>query len=348
MSKDVTLFFSVTDTPSLCQRLRAAFRIFCDDGYDFFTVRFSFCSTSVSNDFIKKTVAVNKNQREKHHFHVKYIIVCHYKQLKRVSLRLLSKHGFIINLQVDDVSEICALTKTIKRINRFIPDSEISVKHPPASNSFDLIDGCPLPIRLESFNHNNDDLIPVFNKWIRSEYGAEILNFTGLLNLIMRGEHTNCEYNSCLGRILSVDASGLSYWCKLSKPETALCQIDSVKTLDELYSNGLFEDYLDAHLKKREFCMKSCSGYGMCQSGCPLHCDLKTVQNEQCTEQEYLDVMEHISAELGRILMLGDLSILNKCARAVVLRAFAFAPFSDILSNLETDIVKESSYTDIG
>lgn len=338
MNKDMTLFFRVTDnnTGMVCHEVSSALKMLCEDEYEIIIFRFLTCETTIKNKFIKDIVETEKTWQENHIVYIKNIISCTPNQLRSTSLYLLSKYGFSISLQIENTSGIINAKKKVKKIKRLIHDFEISLNCPIDFNTYEFFENIPFPIRLESLNRFNDAYTALFAKWLISSNNTEILNFTEVMKTIMLNEHLDCEYHSCLGRILSVDASGLSFWCRYNRPETELNQMCSAASLAELFNEGVFEDYLDAHINKREFCKGSCSKFEMCQGGCPLQCSLKTGENEMCTEQKYLCILEHITIVIKRILSSGDLSVLNKHARAIVLKTLAFAPFSEIFQNIST------------
>ncbi|MCL1982095.1 MAG: hypothetical protein FWG53_03245 [Clostridiales bacterium] len=174
----------------------------------------------------------------------------------------------------------------------------------------------------------------LFDSWLISGDPAETNCCADLLKLVILKERSGCEHNSCLGRVLSIDSAGMVYWCKHNKPKTALGSIGEIKTFSDCFKNEVFERHLDAHYKKRETCKSTCRHFELCLGGCPLRCELGSPQNGQCTEQEFIEVAEHVLSETKRIIKLGDLSPLNKQARAIVLDAVAHAPFSELFSGI--------------
>ncbi|MCL1809062.1 MAG: SPASM domain-containing protein [Clostridiales bacterium] len=169
----------------------------------------------------------------------------------------------------------------------------------------------------------------LFDRWLISGDPAET-SCEDLLKLVILKERNGCEHNSCLGKVLSIDSAGMVYWCKHNKPKTALGSIGEIKTLSDCFSNKVFEKHLDAHYKKRETCKSTCKHFELCLGGCPLRCDL----DGHCTEQEFIEIAEHALSETKRFIKLGDLSLLNKQARAIVLNAVAHAPFSELFSGI--------------
>lgn len=308
MSKKISIFIIVEDYEATCKRLTSVLEKCCEAGHNLFHIEFTFKDIEITNLFVDKIFELKKRLN----ITADYTLVCRYEQLRGLHLRGLAKKGFNIKLLIDDMAQL--KTKTAKRVTK----SEVFVACELAS--IPKID-TPLPLRFECINVN------LFRDWLFSKDAVDIRNFTDLLKLILLKERNGCEYNSCLGHVLSIDDLDIVYWCKHNKPETALGYIEEFKTLADCFNNGQFEKYLDMHYQRREYCQSKCSRYEICQGGCPLNCD--TSQKEKCTEQNYIEVIDHISNELCRGIDQGDLSLFNKHARTIILNAIAFAPFSD-------------------
>jgi radical SAM protein with 4Fe4S-binding SPASM domain len=348
MSKQISLFFIVEDSVITCQRLTAVLEKCCEAGHDTYHIEFTFKDVDVNNLFIEKIIEVARTLKERFKFKADYTLACRYEQLRGLSLRGLAKKGFNIKLLLDGVAQLRTVSKPAKHVVRFLPKAEIFVNNlvvcEPVSIS-NLTCDIEIPLRFDCINGIESNFMNLFSDWLFSKSAVEIKNFTDLLKLMLMKERNGCEYNSCLGHVLSVDSSGIVYWCKHNRPETVLGHIDEFKTLSDIFNRGQFEMYLDMHYQKREHCKSACSRYEICQGGCPLNCD--TSQKEKCTEQNFIEVIDHLSDELRRGIDLGDLSLLNKHARTVILNAIAFAPFSDFFQNLEDQNKKEEPITSI-
>ena len=333
MSKQISLFFIVEDSVITCKRLMAVLEKCCEASHNVFHVEFTFKNIEVSSLFVEKIVEVERTLKKRFNFKADYTLICQYEQLRGLRLRGLAKRGFNIKLLLNDIAQLRTFSKAAKRVARFIPKAEVFVNNfaecEPVSLS-NLICEINMPLRFECINGN---FMNLFSDWLFSKHAVEIRNFTELLKLILMKERNGCEYNSCLGHVLSIDSLGVAYWCKHNRPETALGHIDEFKILSDFFNSGQFEMYLDMHYQKREYCKSKCSRHEICQGGCPLNCD--TSQKEKCTEQNFIEVVEHLSDELRRGIDMYDLSLLNKYACTIILNAIAFAPFSDFFQSLE-------------
>ena len=331
MSKQISLFFVVEDSAITCKRLSAMLEICCEADHNAFHIEFALKDIGVNNLFIEKVIEVKK------YFNITadYTLACRFEQLSELHLRSLAKKRFNIKLLLDDAAQLQTFSKIAKQVARFFPKAEVFVNKQPVSIP-NLTCDIDIPLRFDCKNGVDDILKNLFNDWLFSKQAVEIKNFTDMLKLILMKERNGCEYNSCLGHILSVDSSGMVYWCKHNRPETVLGHIDDCKTLSDFFNSGQFENYLDIHYQKREYCNSNCNRYEICQGGCPLNCDLS--QKEKCSEENFIAVIDHITNELRRGIGLGDLSLFNKHARTIILNAIAYAPFSEFFSNCNLEV----------
>jgi radical SAM protein with 4Fe4S-binding SPASM domain len=339
MNKEMMLFFNVGKPENLIQQLSFILDTCCREEYSSFVIRFTLDHKGIDRSTIKSVINIEKEHQEKHHFLVRNIIECDIECLTKMDIRYLSQKGFLICLNIGVFKKIGTHYKTMNLIKRYKSSVEILLSCPANSDVSKFlveVGKCPLPIRIKAIEGSYEDLILLFDKWILSDNNANLLNLTDLLKAIMMKERIGCEYNSCMGRVLSIDTTGRMYWCKHNSKETILSGTHEIIyescALGDLLGQGMFELYLDAHLQKREYCMSTCERYDICQGGCPLHCVFETNQNERCFERIHFDAFEHMSGEIKKILKAGDLSSFNNHARAIVLDAIAYAPFSDIFS----------------
>jgi len=337
MSKQVSLFFIVEDIEITCKRIAAILEFCCEAGYDAYHIEFTFIEIDVNNLFVVKIIEIERVLKKRLDFTVTYTLSCRFEQIRKLRLRGHAKKRFNVKILLDDIDRLRIFSKTSKRIARFLSKAEIFMKYPAVcelESISKLTCGVDISLRFECVNGVDDNFMSLFSDWLFSKHDFEIKDFTDLIKLILMKERTGCEYNSCLGHVLSFDSSGMVYWCKNNKPETVLGHIDEIKNLSDFLHGGQFEKYLDMHYHKREYCKSNCSRYEICQSGCPLNCG--TLHNNKCMEQSFIEVIDHISKGLHRGIDLGDLSVLNKYARTIILNAIAFAPFSGFFDEFGT------------
>ena len=306
MSKKISLFFVVEDSVITCNRFTAILEKFCEAGHDVYNIDFTIKDIEVNNSLVKKVIEAERFLKKRFKFKAYYTLSCKFEQLRGLRMRELAKKGFNVKILVDDIEQLHAFSKTKTRISRF-----------------ELVSVSP-----------GSDFLKLFSDWLFSKDAVDIVNFSDLLKLILMKERNSCEYNSCMGNVLSIDSSGIVYWCKHNKPETALGRTDEHKSLSDLFNSGQFEKYLDLHYQHREYCKSACSLFETCQSGCPLNCS--TTQKEKCIEQNFIKFIDHAYNGLRRGIDLGDLTFLNKHARTILVNALAYTPFSDFFESLDT------------
>ena len=323
MSKPISLFFIVEDCELIWKSVTFLLEKCCEAGYDVFRVEFTFKDIEVNNLFLEKIIRDEKILKKRFNFMANYTLVCRCAQLHGLRFRGLVKNNFNIKLLFDDVTQFHKSSKVATQIVRFNPKTEALIEN---FNEWELVSipKIDIPFRFKYVNGNYKNLL---SNWLVSKDTVELKNFTELLKLILMKKRNDCEYNSCLGHILSMDSLGIVYWCKHNKFKTALGHISDFGTISDFFNSGQFEVYLDMHFQKREYCKSKCSRYDICQGGCPLNCT--TSQKEKCTEQNFIEIIEHLSHELHREIGQGDFLLINKYARTIILNSIALTPFSD-------------------
>ena len=305
MIEKMNLFFEMDEAQSSCQRAIAIIKKCCESEYDEVIVEFKL-NNIYGNKFFKKFIKMQRALKKRTAVNIKSIFVCTPEQLSGLNLRFLHSKGVTIKVLLTQLKNMdCILN--------------IDSKH---------------PVQIELSNSiAAEDFISLFNEWLFSENKAEIINYSSLLKLLLMKERSGCEHNSCLGGALSVDVSGMLYWCKHNKPEAKLCHFNDVKDQDfhDLFDRSSFEEYLDMHFQKREQCKAECITFDLCQGGCPIRCDT----SNKCHEHEFIEQMDKLSLSVRSCLKMNDLSRLNKLAKKIILDAAAYAPFSDVFMDIQ-------------
>jgi len=325
MNKYMNLYFSVTNEQDTIQMLTRTIEMLCHAGYNAFHVEFIFEKIDISRQFVKHLLEAVRDMKRRFHFSIGYTVVCRNEQLRKVYLRDLAKKGVRIRLLIDNTSQLGTSLRPIKKLASLIPKLEVYVEHyePPFDTlSLTTVKKIPIPIRFKFPTYSDDRYLKLFDEWILSKDSAELGNFSDMLQVILMNRQNCCEHDSCMGSVLSIDSTGMMYWCKNKEVETALANINDMESLADCFNHGDFEKYLDAHYVKREYCQAKCDYFDICQSGCPLRCDMYGHSNH-CTEQEYINAINHIFDKLRQCLGLSDLALINKHARTSILNAIA-------------------------
>ena len=329
MSRHMSLHFSVTDQHATYQRFKSILEMCCEAGQKSILAYFMFGEIRIDKNFVRQIKHVERDMRKRFRFSIKYSIICQREQINRVNLREAAIMGFKITLMIDDMIQLRKFRRLIKKIERYVPGSELYVKNYTRLTA-DLITyyKCHMPLRFEIPEIVDADFLELFDNWVFLKDHPELGNYTDLLKVILLNEQCICEYDSCLGRVLSVDSSGVVYWCKYNRAETAIMYIDELSSFYECFKNESFEKYLDAHYKKRERCKAECNCFRLCQSGCPLRCDINKALFD-CSEHVYINAINHLAKKMRQYIGSGDLTLINESIRKIVLNVIAFEPFSD-------------------
>jgi radical SAM protein with 4Fe4S-binding SPASM domain len=303
MSKRARLYFEAAALAKGGHILKDTLEMCCEDGFDTFSVETTL-GEAKGNALARKVLDTEKSLRKRYRYRASNTIVCHREQLRTLNPKSLAKKKFWLKVNCADWQEYTMLLEHLDKSG--------------AAAQFDMAG---------SFQANCTDL---FDEWLYAKEVAEIANFTALLKLALMKERSACEHDSCLGTVLSIDGAGTAYWCKHNRPETVLCHSGEAKIFPDYLSKGSFERYLDAHYQKRERCRTECQCYELCQGGCPLHCDPQGDQPSLCTERDFAERIDHVSRKMRGIMEAGELALINKHARAILLDAVAHAPFSEV------------------
>jgi radical SAM protein with 4Fe4S-binding SPASM domain len=318
MNESITLFLEVGEIESTLRILKSTLEMFYNAEFKSCSIELILGDVNISNYFISE---IKKIKTEFSKIKFLFVFSCREKHLRKINIREFEKNNFVISLIIDDVQQL----QTVKRKKKVLSDVIFETK----SDNFEffLLNNCEdVPIKLNSLSDINDD---EFEKWLLSKESANISNFADLIKTVLSKKRIGCEYNSCMGRVLSINSVGEIFWCKHNNPETKLCQISDFQNFSDVLDNGLFEKCLDNHLQKREHCKSECNHYNICQGGCPLRCN-----GVQCTEQEYIKAIGVASDKLQQVVSLRDLSLLNNHAKAILLDSVARTPFSDFFIKL--------------
>jgi len=325
MSKQMSVFFIVSDTDAVCRQLSAVIKMCTDAEYDAFSLNYSFEGYKGN---IKKSLK-QLFQTEK-----KLNISCcsvrktlSFKYEQSPNIRWLAKNNCQVKILFDNLEALNGKT------SRQFKNAQLIVK----CDTLPELNRIPkvlynTSIRFNTTENTESRFGNLFDQWLTLKDAPAISNFIDILNLILLKEHNECENSSCLGHVLSIDGSNIIHWCKYNLTESALCHVNQLSTLSECFSNNLFEKYLDANIMKRDYCKTECKLFDVCQGGCPLRSDIQSAQNNHCTEQTFIELARYVNNSLKKQISLGDLTVFNNKARAIILKALAYKPFSDIFT----------------
>ena len=180
----------------------------------------------------------------------------------------------------------------------------------------------------------NDDAVALltrfkelFDMWIADADGIDMTPISDHIRCgLGTGIEKECAYSSCLGKALALDADGSIYICPHSKGEPfALGNIKNISLVSEAFDSEKFKQIVSAMIDKRSDCLKNCSIFHYCQSGCCADVICERQSTHFCTVLKEFD--GYVRMQVMRILRQDeDLARYNPAFASIIRDAVCMNP----------------------
>ena len=105
----------------------------------------------------------------------------------------------------------------------------------------------------------------------------------------------SCNFNSCLGNCLFIDASGRAGFCPFVQNHVQLNLCHDMDCVYDIFETSEFAQLLKKTIEQRNICKGGCQYFSMCKGGCPLSGEARSP--EGCSIRENILSMEE---QLGK------------------------------------------------
>lgn len=153
----------------------------------------------------------------------------------------------------------------------FVKKNNVRLKLNPVFKSGSAKDNPEYLLDSKVYIHN---LKKLFRHWIVDE--KPISHFDPLFNLTqmaLQNRGHSCSQNSCLGHWVGIDHNGDIYPCGRSYTEEyRLANINDIDKISDAYTTDNFKNLLIKAIERRDYCIKHCKLFSVCQGGCNNDC----------------------------------------------------------------------------
>lgn len=315
--------------------------VICEE-YDLISFVFEFESTPINRNFIKRILQYEKSISRKKaiKFHNTVRVVNYLPQNSKV--KFCKKHKVSLDLVFSDIhnleSSFCSSKQKGNYYNcisvlNFSGDDIIHIYNFSKSHCKTLkLKQTNLPSSIKSKEDATillDNFKRLFDIWIVEQNGVDVKPISDhIRNNFGICVEKECVNSSCLGKALALDSEGILHMCPYSKNEEfVLGNIKNISLISEVYNGEKFNSIVSTMIAKRKKCMKNCSVFNYCQSGCCADVVCGTFSDYYCEVLKELD--SYICNHIQRIISDDeDLTIYNPVLANIIRDVICYNPIS--------------------